>query len=220
MINEDKDKILSTDTNQLYLAVPGTLDSSCTNSATSRRHRAASVTKRNPSVSKPSIIHFLSLVYAFLCMGLGTGITGSTLLKLGEQTNSTMGQLTGIFFTRSCGYFGGTIFAGLLIDRFHDFGNTFLATAALVMSATTLLIPFIYRLIILLPVQLAWGFGAGMVENLTQVLTIRYYSHYNVGPYLQAVHTAFGIGAFVSPLIVAQFISQQQDIPSTVGRVI
>jgi FHS family Na+ dependent glucose MFS transporter 1 len=144
-------------------------------------------------------------------MGFGTGLTGSTLLKLGEQTNSTVDELTSIFFTRSCGFLGGTTLAGMLIDRFRDFGNTFLAIAALIMTATTFLVPFIHRLVLLLPLQLAWGLAAGIVENLTQVLTMRNYSHHNVGPYLQALHSAFGIGAFISPLIVAQFMSDRQD---------
>ncbi|CAF2097761.1 unnamed protein product [Rotaria magnacalcarata] len=143
-------------------------------------------------------------------MGLGTGITSSTLLKLGEHTNCTMEQLTSIFFTRLCGFFIGTTLAGLLIDRFHNFGNTFLATAICIMSAATFFIPFSYRLISLLPLQLVWGLAAGIVENLSQVLTIRYYSYNNVGPYLQALHSAFGIEAVVSPLIVAKLMSEQQ----------
>ena len=168
-------------------------------------------TKLNSVRTKPSILYYLPLLYAFLCMGFGTGITSSTLLKLGEQTDSTVNQLTSVFFTRSCGFFVGSMLAGLLIDRYHNFGNMFLTIAIFLMSATALLVPFIYRLILLIPLQLMWGIAAGIVDNVAQLLTMRYYSGHNVGPYLQALHSAFGIGAFVSPLVVAPFLSRRQN---------
>lgn len=207
--NKDQEHALSTELNQTPIAPSETLSPSTTNVPIPFRRHEASATNSSPSSTVPPILYFLSLFYAFLCMGFGTGITTSTFLKLGEQTNSTIDQLTSLFFTRSCGFFSGTTLAGVFFDRFHRFGNMFLAIAVLMMSATTLLIPFTYQLILLLPLQLAWGIAAGSVDNLTQVLTMRYCSSRNVGPYLQALHSAFGIGAFVSPLIVAQFLSKR-----------
>ncbi|CAM4843019.1 unnamed protein product [Rotaria magnacalcarata] len=186
MINENIEKISSVDLNESALTIPTALSTSLINSVDFLGCQMGSVNKLNPSVSKPSIIHFLSFFYAFSLRG------------------------TRIFFTRSCGFCIGTTLAGPLIDRFHDFGNTFLATAIFIMSAATFFIPFCYQLISLLPLQLVWGLAAGIVENLSQVLTIRYYSYNNVGSYLQALHSAFGIGAVVSPLIVAKLLSEQQ----------
>lgn len=173
--------------------------------------RRLSINHQSPPSTNPSILYLLCLFYAFLCMGFGTGITTSTFLRISEQTNSTVDQLAWIFFARSCGFFSGTTFAGLLFDRFPSSANTFLAIAVFIMSATTLVIPLIHQMILLLPAQLTWGLAAGFVDNLTQVSTIKFYSSRNVGPYLQALHSAFGIGAFVSPLIVAQFLSSRND---------
>jgi MFS family permease len=55
-----------------------------------------------------------------------------------------------------------------------------------------------------------WGITAGMVDNLAQILTLRHYSQNQVDPYIQAVHGAFGVGAFLSPLIVASFLNKHR----------
>lgn len=205
MTAENNKSVLPVQMDQPSIEISEKINPTNTNLVTSTQGRATS-----PIPTKPSILYYLPLLYAFLCMGFGTGITSSTLLKLGEQTNSTVNQLTSVFFTRSCGFFVGATLAGVLIDRYHQFGNMFLMIAVFLMSATALLVPFIYRLILLIPLQLMWGIAAGTVDNVAQLLTMRYYSRFNVGPYLQALHCAFGIGAFVSPLIVAPFLSKRQ----------
>ncbi|CAF5179618.1 unnamed protein product, partial [Rotaria magnacalcarata] len=74
------------------------------------------------------------------------------------------------------------------------------------MSATTIMIPFMHHIIPMIMVHLMWSLTAGVVDNLAQLLTIRYYAQVNFNPYLQALHGAFGVGAFLSPLIIAPFL--------------
>ncbi|CAF4072621.1 unnamed protein product [Rotaria sordida] len=143
-------------------------------------------------------------------MGLGMGLIGPTILKLREQTNSTLDQLGYVFFTRAFGFLGGTVFAGIIVDHFVLLGRTFLTLTILIMCLVILIMPLIKNVFLLIFVQLMWGITAGMVDNLVQILTLRHYGQHQVGPYIQAVHGAFGIGAFLSPLIVAPFLNKHR----------
>jgi fucose permease len=161
---------------------------------------------------RPSIVYFLALFYAFLSMGFGTGLVGPSLLKFGEQLNTSLDQVVYILFTRSFGFLGGTLVAGALIDRFPKFGQTFLLVSVFMMCASTMMIPFMNYLIPMIIMHLMWSLTAGIVDNLAQILTIRYYEGYSVNPYLQALHGAFGIGALFSPLIIAPFLRPSSPV--------
>jgi FHS family Na+ dependent glucose MFS transporter 1 len=168
--------------------------------------------KTKSSDTKPSIIYFLALFYAFLSMGLGSGLIGPTLLKFGEQTKSSLDRVVYILFTRSFGFLGGTLIGGASIDRFPSFGNSILAFSIFIMCTTTLVIPLIYHLIPMIIVHFMWSLTAGIVDNLSQILTMRHYEQSNVNPYLQALHGAFGVGALFSPLIIAPFLQKSSPI--------
>lgn len=161
---------------------------------------------------KPSIFYFLVLFYSFLSMGCGTGLIGPTLLKFSEQLNEPLSQTVYVLFSRSFGFLAGTLIGGSLIDYFPLRGRTLLTLSIFVMVLTTLVIPFVYSLILMIIVHLLWSISAGIVDNLAQILTIRHYDKQNVNPFLQALHGAFGIGAFVSPLIIAPFLHEDKPI--------
>ncbi|CAF1090470.1 unnamed protein product [Adineta ricciae] len=164
------------------------------------------------SPKKPSIIYFLALFYSFLSMGFGSGLIGPTLLKFGEQIKSPFEQVVYILFTRSFGFLTGTLIGGALIDRFPSLGRTFLTICVFTMCVSTLIIPLIYQLIPMIVAHFMWSFTAGIVDNLAQILTIRHYDKFNVNPYLQALHGAFGVGAFLSPLIIAPFLKNTSPV--------
>lgn len=167
--------------------------------------------KKTSNNATPPIGYFLVLFYSFLCMGLGAGLVGPTLLKFSEQMRQPLDRTVFILFVRSFGFLLGTLIGGALIDRFSSYGRSFLAVSILFMCTATMIIPLIYHLVLMLCIQFVWSFTAGIVDNLAQILTLRYYANHNVNPYLQALHGAFGIGAFISPLVMAPFL--QKDGP-------
>ena len=167
--------------------------------------------KKTSGNVKPSIVYFLVLFYSLLCMGLGAGLAGPTLLKFSEQIQQPLDRTVFILFARSFGFLIGTLVGGVLIDRFSSFGQSFLAFSILFMCAATMIMPLIYELVLMICAHLVWSFTAGVVDNLGQILTIRHYEKHNVNPYLQALHSAFGIGAFISPLVMAPFL--RKDAP-------
>ena len=161
---------------------------------------------------KPSIIYFLALFYTFLSMGFGTGLVGPSVLKFGEQINAHLDRVVYVLFARSFGFLAGTLIGGTLIDHFSSFGRTFLTLSILVMCTTTLAIPLLYHLIPMIIVHLMWSISAGIVDNLAQISTIRYYERFDCNPYIQGLHGAFGVGAFLSPLVIAPFLRKSSPI--------
>lgn len=161
---------------------------------------------------KPSIMYFLALLYTFLSMGLGTGLVGPSVLKFAEQLDVNLDRVVYILFTRSFGFLAGTLIGGALIDHFSSFGRTFLTLGTLLICMATLVIPFLHHLILMIIAHLTWSISAGIIDNLAQILTIRYYEGFDVNPYIQALHGAFGVGAFISPLIIAPFLRKSSPI--------
>lgn len=162
--------------------------------------------------SQTSVFYFLALFYAFFSMGLGSGLIGPTILKFSEQLNTSLDQIIYVLFSRSVGFLIGTLVGGALIDRFSSFGRTILVCSIFFMCMSTLAIPFMYHLIPMIIVHLIWSLSAGFVDNLAQILTIRHYEHTNFNPYLQALHGAFGIGALLSPLVIAQYLQKTSAV--------
>lgn len=175
-------------------------------SITSLNTRKNSIVKTRENEQKTSLIYFLSLCYAFLLMGFGTGLIGPSLLKLSEHLNEPMSRTIGILFARSIFFLGGTSLGGPLIDKFPELGRTFLTVNVFIMCVVTVSIPFISSLIPMMIIHGFWALNAGLVDNLAQILIIRAYDKDRVNPYLQALHGAFGVGAFLSPLILGPFL--------------
>lgn len=180
---------------------------SLTGPITSNEKKSSKLSDKNPSVT-----YFLVLIYTFLCMGLGSGLIGPTVLKFSEQMNIPLSRVVYLLFTRSIGYLLGTLTGGVLIDHFYSWRHTILSFAMFLMSLATLIIPFIYNLAPMLIAHAMWSLTAGIVDNISQMSTLRHYEQVNVGPYLQALHGAFGIGAFLSPLIIAPFLKSSSPI--------
>ena len=145
-------------------------------------------------------------------MGFGTGLAGPSLLKFSEQMQEPLDRIVYILFVRSFGFLFGTLIGGALIDRFPSSGRSFLAVSILLMCTATLIIPLMYRLMLMICVHFLWSFTAGVVDNLAQILTIRQYEKDKVNPYLQALHGAFGVGAFLSPLIMGPFLRKDGPV--------
>ena len=144
------------------------------------------------SPSSPSILYFSSLAYSFVCIGLSVSISGPTLSNLQEQNNSTIDQVSYIFFVRNAGSLLGNIFVGGIIDKYIHYGKSFLCLSVFVMAITTALVPFIGALSVLIFTQSIFGIAMGMTDNVAQMLLLKCCNQHTVGPYLHILHFAFG----------------------------
>jgi MFS transporter, FHS family, Na+ dependent glucose transporter 1 len=139
----------------------------------------------------------------FLCLGLNAAVIGPTLPALADQTHAALGQMGLVFLAGSIGYTLGTATGGQVFDRVR--GHPVLGLAQLGVAAMIMLIPAIPWFWVLLAVLACKGFAEGLVSTGANTLLV--WTHQDkVGPYMNGLHFCFGLGAFLSPVLVAQLV--------------
>ncbi|HLF02537.1 MAG TPA: MFS transporter [Anaerolineales bacterium] len=148
---------------------------------------------------------------AFVSIGLVVASLGPTLPGLMAQTGTTVGQISWLLAARPVGYLAGSLVAGRLYDRVP--GHPVMALAVLLLSVGLALIPTTPLLTILIVIMLAIGIGEAGTDVGGNTLIVWLYGE-KVGPYMNGLHFAFGLGAFIAPLVVAWAVAWSGGIAS------
>ena len=138
-------------------------------------------------------------------VGLTSAALGPTLSDLAAQTHSTLSAISVLFAAKSFGYLAGSLLAGRLYDRVR--GHPVVALATLATAVSMMFVPFSPWLWLLVVVMTALGVVEATTDVGTNTLIVWAYGD-GVGPYMNGLHFAFGVGAFLSPLIVAQVMAR------------
>lgn len=146
---------------------------------------------------------------AFIALGLSIGSLGRTLPGLAEHTRTDLSQISYLFTARSLGYMLGILCSGRWYDRVP--GHPVMVAVLLVMAAMLGLIPLMPLLWILIVVMLVLGMAEGVLDVGGNTLLVWVHRR-RVGPFMNALHFCFGVGAFLSPIIVAQALLMSGDI--------
>lgn len=146
---------------------------------------------------------------AFISLGMIAAVLGPTLPGLAEHTGSTLREISYLFTARSLGYLLGSLLAGRVYDRLP--GHYLMAATLVVMAVTMALTPVIPLLWILIIVLVAMGLGEGMVDVGGNTMLVWVHRE-KVGPFMNALHFFFGVGAFIAPIIIAQAVAMSGDI--------
>jgi FHS family Na+ dependent glucose MFS transporter 1 len=165
----------------------------------------------DPSDSPPDGRLTKTLAYygTFIGLGLALASLGPTLPGLAELTGSTLGALSTIFVARSAGYLTGAMLGGRLFDRFP--GHPLMAGMLALMAASLALVPLSPSVAILTIVLYAVGFGEGALDAGGNTLLVWLYPT-GLGPWMNGLHFFFGIGAFISPLVVSYAIGSDGSV--------
>jgi FHS family Na+ dependent glucose MFS transporter 1 len=142
----------------------------------------------------------------FICLGLGLGITGPALPSLAEQTGSTIGGIGTMFLAGSIGYTLGTVVGGWIFDRIRR-GHLALGIAQLVSAGLLGAIPFADSLPVLLVIVFTSGLSNGILNTGTNTLLMWTHGE-KAGPFINGLHFAFGLGAFLAPTLYAQLLTR------------
>jgi FHS family Na+ dependent glucose MFS transporter 1 len=146
---------------------------------------------------------------AFIALGMVTASLGPTLPGLAEHTQTQLREISFLFMARSSGYLISSLLGGRLYDRLP--GHPVMAVVLVMMALTMLLTPVIPLLWLLIMVLLVLGMAEGMVDVGGNTLLVWVHRH-KVGPFMNALHFFFGLGAFVSPIIIAWAVKLSGDI--------
>jgi FHS family Na+ dependent glucose MFS transporter 1 len=154
-----------------------------------------------------------SMVYyaAFIALGFAGAVLGPTLPGLAQQTRSQVSQISYLFTAHALGYLIGSFGAGRFYDRAHLSGHRIMAVMLGIMVVMMCLIPRIPLLWLLTAAVLVLGSAEGVLDVGGNTLLVWVHGK-KVGPFMNALHFAWGVGAFVAPVFVAQAILRSGNI--------
>jgi fucose permease len=137
----------------------------------------------------------------FIALGLGGAILGPTLPDLAENTQTPLSGISFLFTAHSLGYLLGSIQSGRWYDRKP--GHRIMTIGLMLLAAMLALVPLIPLLWLLTAVWLILGMAASTLDVGGNTLLV-WVHRQQVGPFMNGLHFFFGVGAFLSPIIVAQ----------------
>lgn len=146
---------------------------------------------------------------AFIVLGLASAAIGPTLPGLAEHTGSQLGEISFLFTTHALGYMIGSFQGGQVYDRLS--GHHVMGTGLLLIALTLAIAPVVPLLWLLTLVIGFLGLAQGLVDVGGNTLLVWVHRD-QVGPFMNGLHFFYGLGGFVSPMIVAWMVSTSGDI--------
>ena len=146
---------------------------------------------------------------AFVALGFTAMSLGPTLPGLAEHTHSKIAAISFLFTARAVGYLCGSLLSGRLYDRMA--AHPVMASALGVMIVAMVTVPILSILWLLALVLFILGMAEATVDVGGNAMLVWVHRD-GVGPFMNALHFFFGVGAFISPLIIAQVITFTEDI--------
>lgn len=150
----------------------------------------------------PRLLVAFALYAPVLLEGIMLSSIGPSLDVLADQSGSTLSRISILFTANSLGYITGSLLGGRLYER-RD-GTGILAVALASMAVLTALIPVAGSLGLLVVLFAIIGISIGLVDVGGNTLLVWLFGS-EVPPYMNTLHLGFGIGAFLSPLIIDRF---------------
>ncbi len=165
--------------------------------------RSQVFTQSISSEGKGQLSNTIGYYAAFMALGLAGGSLGPTLPSLAKQTCTQLADISILFFVRSLGY----LLACLRGGRFYDClpGNPVMAVVVMTMAVMMFFIPLTPWLWLLVLISLMLGTTEGMIEVGANTLLVWVHRD-NAAPFLNGLHFCFGVGACLSPIIIAQMV--------------
>jgi FHS family Na+ dependent glucose MFS transporter 1 len=162
-------------------------------------------------VTAPSLPLVQTAAYylAFVALGLAAASLGPTLPGLAAQTHSPLRDISFLFAARAFGYLLGSYAGGRGYDRVA--GHPLMAAMLGLMALMLALAPLLPWLPLLTVALFALGLGEGALDVGGNTLLV-WAQRAKVGPYLNGLHFFFGVGAFLSPLLIAFAVARSGGI--------
>jgi FHS family Na+ dependent glucose MFS transporter 1 len=160
------------------------------------------ITKKN-FLSDRRIWQAAPFYAAFVVLGLSLAAVGPTLPGLAAQTGSTLSRIAAIFTVNSLGYILGALVGGRLFD--HLPGRPVMVATLLSIAGLLFVVPVLDSFIGMMSIWLALGVAFGVLDVGGNILILWLFGK-EVGPYLNALHFFFGLGAFLSPILIDRMV--------------
>lgn len=149
---------------------------------------------------RQALVKTVGYYAAFIALGSVSASLGPTLPGLAANTRSHLSQISLLFAARSSGYLAGSLLGGRLYDRIR--GHPVMSGSLLLMAAMMGAAPLLTQLGLLAGAIFVLGMAEGALDVGGNTLLVWVHQE-KVGPFMNGLHFFFGVGAFLSPLIVA-----------------
>lgn len=159
--------------------------------------------------SKLKALQTAGYFVAFITLGFTTAAIGPTLPKLANHLHIDLSAISNLLFFHSLGFLLVSFRGGNWYDRWR--GHRLMAIAVLAMATAMLLVPLMPSLWALIVVVLFLGAAEGLVDTGGNTLIVWVHGS-RVAPFLNGLHFFYGVGAFLSPIIVAQTLTLTDDL--------
>jgi FHS family Na+ dependent glucose MFS transporter 1 len=146
---------------------------------------------------------------AFIALGTTGAVLGPTKAGLAENTQTQLSQISLLFTAGSLGYLLGSLLSGRLFDRMP--GHPVMAAGLIFMAAMLGLAPLAPLLWLLFAVFLILGIAQAAVDVGGNTLLVWIHGD-QVPPFMSGLHFFFGLGAFLSPVIIALAVVPSGEI--------
>ena len=137
----------------------------------------------------------------FIVLGILLPSLGVLIPSLAEQTKSSLNQISLLFSAASLGRLSGALLAGRLLDRMP--GHPVMALTLIFVAGIAFLMPFATYLWLLIGLYFVFGLTQAIIDVGANTLIIWIHKD-KVAPFMNALHLMFGVGAFISPLVLAR----------------
>jgi MFS transporter, FHS family, Na+ dependent glucose transporter 1 len=164
---------------------------------------APSMISQDHVAARSRLVKTVIYYAGFVALGLTAASLGPTLTGLAENTRSTLGQVSILFTARSLGYLLGSVLAGRVYDRLP--GHRLMAIGLVALGITLASAPIVPVLWALTGLLLVMGLAEGLFDVGGNTLLVWVHGE-AVGPFMNALHFFFGLGAFIAPIIIGQVV--------------
>lgn len=154
----------------------------------------------------PTTIGYFAL---FVAIGLETASLGPTLPGLAGQTQTQLDAISFLFTAHALGYMLGSFFGGRAYDRLR--GHLLMVAMLVLMAAMLVVIPLLPVLWLLASAWLVLGVTGAALDVGGNTLLVWVHGR-QVGPFMNGLHFFFGVGSFLSPIIIALAIQVSGSI--------
>lgn len=146
---------------------------------------------------------------AYTSLGLMSASLGPTLPGLAAHAGVNLSAVSILFPAKSVGVMIGSFFGGRLYDRVP--AHRLMATVLFLMALMLAFIPTISMVWFMAGAMLILGITEGALDAGGNILIIWEHGK-KVAPFMNGLHFFYGLGAFISPIIIAQALANTNDI--------
>ncbi|XP_028262851.1 major facilitator superfamily domain-containing protein 4A isoform X2 [Parambassis ranga] len=146
----------------------------------------------------------------FFSFGLCIAFLGPTILDLRCQTQSTLQQITWVFFSQQFFLLVGSCMGGLFKKTLLS-SLSALFSCTLIISLVFAIIPLCYHVTLLSIAMALAGKAMGVIDTIANLQLVKLY-HKDSAIFLQALHFFIGLGALVSPLVADPFLADDSCV--------